>query len=330
MDQIIKASPLARSIYGYTSASLQSWCNYGYALLIIAGADGEVSKAEMDWLLSVHEKMLEAPGEVIEALSNYPIGQSSLEEVLPKIVFDVPLHYPRALIYDAIKMSYADSDFHSLERKAVSRAAEMLKIDLETAQTIEEIINMELAVNRARRHVLQIDKAAQENTIETTLIDSISLYVRKRTKGSNRQITALLADYGKALLTIGGADGDISDAEWEWLSSYFLMIDEYGIDALEEIEDFDYKNANLESVLAKLDTANEKGSFRSSLRRTLLYHAIQISRADQNYNPKEQSYVKRAAELLQIDSQTAKLINGLVETEEGIDAIRKAIFGVQA
>lgn len=330
MDHIIKASPLARSIYGYTSASLQSWCNYGYALLIIAGADGEVSTAEMDWLLSVHEKMLEAPGEVIEALSTYEIGQSSLEDVLPKIVFDVPLHYPRALIYDAIKMSYADSDFHTLEREAVSRAAEMLKIDLETAQTIEEIINMELAVNRARRHILQVDKAAEENAIETTIIDSISLYVRKRTNGISRQITTLLADYGKALLTIGGADGSVSDAEWEWLSNYFLMIDEYGADALDEIENFDYKNAQLETVLAKLDTQNEKGSFRSSLRRTLLYHAIQISRSDQNYNTKEQSYVKRAAELLQIDPQTAQLINGLVETEEALDAMRKAIFGVKA
>ncbi len=328
MANIIQASPIAKSIYGYTSASLDSWCNYGYALLVIAGADGEVSNEEMDWLLNVHEKMLQAPGEVIEALSTFDFREVELEDILPNIVFDVPVDYRRTLIYDAVKMSYADRDFAESEQKAVQKAARLLNVPPEIEQTIEEIINMERATDKMRRLVLHIDKAYQEvgATVEVEIVDSLSLFLQSNFEGFSDDAVDSLADYGKALLTIAGADGEVSKEEIDWLHAYFMMIDETGEDALEELEDFDYKNANIEEILQRLDTDGVGDSVRSSLRRTLLHSAIQMAKADNEYAKHERETVEKARKLLHIDPVTARMIHGLVETEESIETMRKAIF----
>jgi len=329
MANIIQASPIAKSIYGYTSASLDSWCNYGYALLVIAGADGEVSDEEMDWLLSVHEKMLQAPGEVIEALSTFDFREVNLEDILPKISFDVPIDYRRTLIYDAIKMSYADRDFADDERRAVHKAARLLNVRSEIEQTIEEITNMERATDRMRRLVLHIDLAYEElgATVESEIVDSLSLFLKMNFEGLSNEAVNSLADYGKALLTIAGADGEVSKEEIAWLHDYFMMIDEEtGEDALEELEDFDYQSANLADILHDLDSEDITGKVRSSLRRTLLYSAIQMAKADQDYAQHEQETVEKARKLLDIDAITARMIHGLTETEESIETMRKAIF----
>ncbi|TAE00786.1 MAG: hypothetical protein EAZ97_05035 [Bacteroidetes bacterium] len=321
----IKASPLATAIYGYTSASVQSWSNYGYALLIIAGADGEVSESEMAWLLNVHEKMLEAPGEVIEALHSFDFKNHSLEMVLHKISFDVPINYKRTLIYDAIKMAHADLFYAPAEQKAVHQAAILLGVPSEVTCALEQIVNMEMAADKMRRFLLHIEQVSQEktSTLESEIVDSISLYVMQA-DGFSREATRLLADYGKALLTIAGSDGEVSEQEWEWIKNYFKIIDESGEDALEMMEEFDYKNANLAEILSKIDAKNELPNCRSSLKRTLLYNAIQVAKADDDYSEKET--VEKASKLLGIPKNEVLLIESLVSTEIAIDKMRKTIF----
>jgi len=105
-----------------------------------------------------------------------------------------------------------------------------------------------------------------------------------------------------------------------------IIDDETGEDALEELEDFDYQNADLASILHDLDSEDITGKVRSSLRRTLLYSAIQMAKADQDYALHEQETVEKARKLLNIDPITVRMIHGLIETEESIETMRKAIF----
>ncbi|NEO93388.1 MAG: hypothetical protein F6K56_25525 [Moorea sp. SIO3G5] len=44
-DKMQTLSSFAKDEYGLSSAPLQAMINYGYALLVIAGGDGEVSEA---------------------------------------------------------------------------------------------------------------------------------------------------------------------------------------------------------------------------------------------------------------------------------------------
>jgi hypothetical protein len=58
----------------------------------------------------------------------------------------------------------------------------------------------------------------------------------------------------------------------------------------------------------------------------LLYHAIQMSRADEDYSIEEQKAVKRAAKLLKVEDDIALALNRLIETEEAVTALRKALL----
>ncbi|MGB3514616.1 MAG: hypothetical protein WBA93_36485 [Microcoleaceae cyanobacterium] len=55
--------------------------NYGYALLTIAGADGEVSQAEMNWLIN-HQRSLNVPEYMIEAYKTFDYKNGNLEELI--------------------------------------------------------------------------------------------------------------------------------------------------------------------------------------------------------------------------------------------------------
>ncbi|KAB8332172.1 hypothetical protein SD80_022025 [Scytonema tolypothrichoides VB-61278] len=58
--------------------------------------------------------------------------------------------------------------------------------------------------------------------------------------------------------------------------------------------------------------------------RSLLYHAIQMSRADEDYSLEEQKAVKKAAKLLKVEDDIALDLNRLIETEEAVTALLRS------
>jgi uncharacterized tellurite resistance protein B-like protein len=98
-------------------------------------------------------------------------------------------------------------------------------------------------------------------------------------------------------------------------------------DAPEEViekkyKTFEYKNADLEPLLAKVSLDVSTWSKSSSL----LYHAIQMARADEDYSTEEQKAVKKVAKLLKVEDDIALALNRLVETEEAVTGLRKALL----
>jgi len=123
------------------------------------------------------------------------------------------------------------------------------------------------------------------------------------------------------VLAIAGADGEVSEAELNWLVNHQRMTGAPE-EVIEKYKTFEYKNADLEPLLAKVSV---NVSTWSKLR-SLWYHAIQMARADEDYSTEEQKAVKKVAKLLKVEDDIALALVRLVETEEAVTALRKALL----
>lgn len=124
--------------------------------------------------------------------------------------------------------------------------------------------------------------------------------------------------YLKALKVIIGADGEIAEEE---KNAFMRLMERMGAatDIVEEIEEFDFTTATLETVLPSM----KPGGLRA---RMLLRDAVQIVRADGVYAVEEQAAVQRAAELLGLKTAFVSSIEALVELEEAVAKLTKSLL----
>lgn len=157
IKDVLPASEFLRKNLGISAIPIEAYLSYGYALLAIAGADGEVSEAEFNWLVN-HQRMAGAPEEVIEKYKTFDYKSANLEDLLSKITVDVATwSAPRTLLYHAIQMARADDDYSTEERNAVKKAAKLLKVEDDMALAITRLVDTEEAVTALRKAVLQTD-----------------------------------------------------------------------------------------------------------------------------------------------------------------------------
>jgi uncharacterized tellurite resistance protein B-like protein len=123
--------------------------NYCGALLVIAGADGELADEELAWFLD-EQVMLGAPDELLQAIKEFDWRNANLEELVQSLHYDFDLNARRILLYQAIKMSRADNEYHPKEREAVWKAAEILNVEQEAVRSLEILAEMEDSLDRMR------------------------------------------------------------------------------------------------------------------------------------------------------------------------------------
>jgi len=144
--------------YGLSYAEEIATLKYGYAMLTIAGADGEVSQAEMNWLIN-HQRSINVPEEIIEAYKVFDYKNANLEELIPDINrCDVPFNVPRVLIFDAIQMCKADLEFATQEQMAVKKAAKLLGVPDDIVLALNRLVEHEESLNAMRRALLETDR----------------------------------------------------------------------------------------------------------------------------------------------------------------------------
>jgi uncharacterized tellurite resistance protein B-like protein len=149
-NKFIEFSDLAKMLFGYNDpCPFDTAAHYGYALLCIAGADGEVSKEEMDWLTKFYAYTMGAPKDLVDAWKSFDYKKAKLETILEKLE-GVPVNFARALIYDAIRMSKADKEYAQKERKSVFKAAGILGVDKVIVAQLECLVENEITM---RNHV---------------------------------------------------------------------------------------------------------------------------------------------------------------------------------
>ncbi len=157
IQQVVPASEFMKKNLGISSAPLEAYLNYGYALLVIAGADGEVSEAEFNWLLN-HQRIVGAPEEAIEKYKTFEYKNADLEDLLSKITVDVSnWSKSRTLLYHAIQMARADDSYSLEEQQAVKKAAKLLKVEDDIALALNKLVDAEEALTALRKSLLRTE-----------------------------------------------------------------------------------------------------------------------------------------------------------------------------
>ncbi|WP_199730796.1 hypothetical protein [Amycolatopsis panacis] len=75
--QMMPMSELSQDLYGLSAATEEAFLNYGKALLVIAGADGEVGEAEFAWLVR-HRRKMGVPEHVIDKYREFDYRAADL------------------------------------------------------------------------------------------------------------------------------------------------------------------------------------------------------------------------------------------------------------
>ena len=156
-EQMIACPEYVKRSLAIYEAPFEAYLNYGYALLAIVGADGEVSEPERNWLIN-HQQMVGAPSEVIEKCKTFDYKNAKLEDLLPKITVDVPgWSAPRTLLYHAIKMTRADKDYAKAEQEAVKKAAKLLGVEDDITMALNALVEMEEKVESMLKALIKTE-----------------------------------------------------------------------------------------------------------------------------------------------------------------------------
>lgn len=121
------------------------------ALLVVMGADGEVSPRE--WAaFEGRARTYGYPEEAIQALKAFDFKTAKLEDYVPSIT---TWGFQRNVLHDAIVFARADGEYHVKERAAVAHLAKLLGIEPYVVEAIEGIVEAEEGLQKARIAILQ-------------------------------------------------------------------------------------------------------------------------------------------------------------------------------
>jgi len=151
MNEFLSISP---TFYGMSIVPQKYWKDYGLALLTIAGADGDVSNPELDWLTEELGIVLAVPEETIVAWEEFEWANADLAEIFQRLNPNQIANYSKLILYDAIRMSYADGDYSDKERESVEDCARILRVNKETVLALEALVELERAADKLRQTLL--------------------------------------------------------------------------------------------------------------------------------------------------------------------------------
>ncbi|MEO1430188.1 MAG: TerB family tellurite resistance protein [Cyanobacteria bacterium J06633_8] len=156
-------------------------------------------------------------------------------------------------------------------------------------------------------------------TTATTLTGTS--YAKKRYNVTAPVNVDVAKNYVRAIVAIASADGELAQEELDWFVEEQQMLGAQSDFIEENIIKFDGKNANIEELLGGIHY-----DFSLNFRRSMLYQAIKMSRADGVYHNKEKAAVARAAQILGVERSVVASLESLVEIEESADKLRLALF----
>jgi len=125
---------------------------YMKALLICANGDGILTDEERNWVIG-YCAALGAPNSVIEQLKIYEANED-INEIISNCKIVNIEGSKRSLIYDAVRASTADGEYHPNEKAVVRKMAEKLGISEEVVNQIEEIYAEEVRIREKRINLI--------------------------------------------------------------------------------------------------------------------------------------------------------------------------------
>jgi tellurite resistance protein len=128
--------------------------------------------------------------------------------------------------------------------------------------------------------------------------------------------TEQLEREAQAVLIIVGADGVVSEEEWDAFEDLCHALSLTG-ELISRLARFDWKGSRLEERLAGLPPGAAK---------RILYFAVRVASAD-GYQPEERDLVRKAAGKLDVPEETVAAIERIVEAETDLRRTKAALFG---
>ena len=124
-----------------------------------------------------------------------------------------------------------------------------------------------------------------------------------------------LLDCCRILMIVSGADGMISEDEWQVI---FEFVNSVGgnMDIVDYLKDFSYQTAKLEEYIFRIDP---------DLHKPLLYSAIKVARAD-GLDDAERDKAQQLAKLAGMEIGVAKSIENILNLEEEVRNLRNTMI----
>lgn len=130
-----------------------------------------------------------------------------------------------------------------------------------------------------------------------------------------------IANYGKALLAISGADGEVSPPERQWFRTNFVETLMLPGDLAEMFDGYDFSGADIDRLVEGIVLATP-GDYRMMV----VYDAIRMARADEKFAVEERALAGRGATALGVDKDRFRVLESMVLLEESNANLRKALF----
>ena len=125
---------------------------YTNVLLNIAGADGEISPSEWEFLV-FHGRAVGADDATIEKWRAIDYKSQDLEDLTKSAFIKTRA---KSLLYDAIRTARADN-YAAEEKAAVAKAAKLLGVEPNVVAALEAFVEMEESVTKMRGSMLYSD-----------------------------------------------------------------------------------------------------------------------------------------------------------------------------
>ena len=323
-QSVIEAGPQAKSIYGFSAAPFNAWCNYGYALLLIAGAKGKVLEAEWEWLMNHFQMYLELPSKIIDSLKAFDLKSRNLKEVIPEITTDAQLNLSRAILYDSIRMAKETHEYSYNEKREIRNFASLMDLDEGVVHSLEVLVNIEFSIKDARIALLNATKTIESpREVPSSFINLNP--VAKELYGLEKLPLETMVAHRRSLLSILGANGTLTEQEYEWVMKRNLWSQKYPkstIDLEKEIiKACTFNEINLVEELKKITTPINTG-------RWLVYDSIKILGTEDEYAFTKRLMLYKAVQLLEIDVSVVNAVESIVEMEKASEKMRQSLFQV--
>ncbi len=128
-------------------------------------------------------------------------------------------------------------------------------------------------------------------------------------------------NYAGVLMAIAGADGELADEELQWYIDEQERLFDDPSAYIEAVRKLDWKNIDIDEKLLAITY-----DFPLNFRRTLLYQAIKMTRADGVYQERERAAVAKAAAILRIEPSVLASLESVAEMEDAVDRLRLSLF----
>ncbi len=286
----------------------------GKLILIIAGADGEISSKEMEFFIALFNNVAEGKN-VLTELQSFDWANATVDDYIPRFL-NLSQSWQRSILYHSIKVATADNDYAPAERLAIEQMAEKFGISWTIVAAAEGLVDLGNTITKTRNRIFAGPRVKQTKFDEE--LSGIDLYSQKSFAFEGLSTTEI-SDIGKIALFIAGADGEVSAEELECLLD--LGRDhEVSESILAEWINFDWHRANLDKHLRQLGRNGVSAFHR------IVYISIKVAEADDVYSEMERRATGLLGNALGVDPVDMETIHGLVTMEHTLQSVIRALF----